>query len=81
MSSSNVLLEMFLGFRDGFILELLETGNPIPKGVGFAHRKALGQECIRSGIPCGECILVGVEPHLCFPKQRMGIDEVEHFPV
>jgi hypothetical protein len=46
----NVLLETFPGFRDYFILELLETGNPIPKGLGFAHQKVLGQECIRTGI-------------------------------
>jgi hypothetical protein len=66
----DVFLETFLSFRDGFILELLKTRNPILKGIGFAHRKVLGQECIRAGNPCGECILVGVEPCLCFPKQK-----------
>jgi hypothetical protein len=34
---SDVFLEMFPGFRDGFILKLLKTGNPVPKGVGLAH--------------------------------------------
>jgi hypothetical protein len=66
----NVILEMFPGFRNCFILELLEAGNPILNGVGFAHRKVLGQKCIRTGMPGGEWILVGVEPRLCFPKQR-----------
>jgi hypothetical protein len=66
----NVFLETFLGIQDCLILELLKTGNPVLKGVGFAHLKVLGQECIRTSIPCGECILVGVEPCLCFPKQR-----------
>ena len=37
----NVFLETFLGFLDCFVLELLKTGNPVPKGVGFAHRKVL----------------------------------------
>ena len=40
----NVLLEMFPGFRDGFILELLKIRNPITQGVGFAPQKILGQE-------------------------------------
>jgi hypothetical protein len=66
----NVILEMFPGFWVCLILVLLKTGNPVSKGVGFAHRKVLGQECIRTGITCGECIFVGVEPCLCFPMQR-----------
>jgi len=37
----NIFLKTFLGFRDCFVLELLKTGNSVPKGVGFAHRKIL----------------------------------------
>jgi hypothetical protein len=68
----DIFLEMFPGFQDGFILELLKIENPVPKGVGLAHLKVLGQECIRASIPCGECILVGVEPRLCFPSRENG---------
>jgi hypothetical protein len=64
----DVFVETFPGYRDGFILELLKTGNLVPKGVGLSHRKVLGQEGIRAGIPCGECILVSVEPRLWFLK-------------
>jgi hypothetical protein len=42
----DVSLEMFPGFGDGFILELLKIGNPIPKGVGFAHRKVLARNAL-----------------------------------
>jgi len=66
----NVFLETFLGFLDCFVLELLKTGNPVPKGVGFAHRKVLDQKSIGTRIPSIECMLVGVEPRLCFPNQR-----------
>jgi hypothetical protein len=52
------------------ILELLRTRKPILKGVGSAHRKVLGKEGTGAGIPTVECFLVGVEPHLCFSKQR-----------
>ena len=66
----NVFLETFPGFRDCFVLELLKTGNPIPKGIGFAHRKVLDQKSIGARIPCVEFFLEGVEPRLCYPKQR-----------
>jgi hypothetical protein len=40
------MLQCILGdvpkLPDGFILELLETGNLVPQGIGFAHRKVLG---------------------------------------
>jgi len=38
----NVFLETIPGFRDYFILELLITRNPVPKGVGSSHQKVLG---------------------------------------
>jgi len=44
----NVFLKMFPGFEDCFVLELLKTGNSIPKGVGFAHRKVLDREVRKS---------------------------------
>jgi len=66
----NVFLKTFPGFRDCHILELLKTGNSVPKGIGFAHRKVLDQKSIGARIPSVESFLEGVEPHLCFPKQR-----------
>jgi len=66
----NVFLKTFPGFRDCLILELFKTGNPVPKGVGFAHQKVLDQKSIGTRIPSVESFLVGVEPRLCFPKQR-----------
>ena len=66
----NVLLKMFPGFQDCFVLELLKTGNPVLKGVDFAHQKVLDQKSIGTRIPSVESFLVGVEPRLCFPKQR-----------
>ena len=66
----NVFLKTFSGFRDCLILELFKTGNPILKGIGFAHRKVLDQKSIGARIPSVKRVIVGVEPHLCFPKQR-----------
>ena len=66
----NVFLETILGFRDCLILELLKTGNPVPKGIGFAHRKVLDQKSIGARIPSAKFFLEGVKPRLCFPKQR-----------
>jgi len=66
----NVFLKAFPGFRNCLVLELFKTINPVPKGIGFAHRKVLDQKSIGAHIPCVECFLVGVEPRLCFPKQR-----------
>src|SRR6185503_2743826 len=42
----NVFLKTFPGFRDCFIMELLKTGNPVPKGIDFAHQKVLDQKSI-----------------------------------
>ncbi|XP_039841669.1 proline-rich protein 36-like [Panicum virgatum] len=65
----NVILVMFPDFRDGFIWELLNSRNPVPKGIiGLAYRKVLGQECIGTSIPCSECLLIGVESRLGLPK-------------
>ena len=90
----NVILVMFPDFRDGFIWELLNSRNPIPKGIiGLAYRKVLGQECIGTSIPCSECLLIGVESRLGLPKQReweqpkmdiiqcstLGVDSTTHF--
>ena len=41
-----------------------------PKGICFAHREVLGQECIGTGIPSSEVYFVGVEPRLRFAEQR-----------
>jgi hypothetical protein len=35
----NVLLEMFLDFRDARIRQLLNSGELVPEGVGLAHWK------------------------------------------
>ena len=32
-----VLLETFPDFRDSFIRQLLNSGDPVPEGIGFAH--------------------------------------------
>ena len=37
----NVLLEMFPDFWDALIRQLLNSGNPVPEGVGLAHWKVL----------------------------------------
>src|SRR6185312_6054351 len=66
----NVFLKTFQSFRDCFVLELLKTGNPVSKGVGFAHRKALDQKSIGARIPSAKFFLEGVKPRLCFSKQR-----------
>jgi len=66
----NIFLKTFPGIRDSFILELLKAGNPVPKGVGFAHRKVLDQKSIGARIPSVESIHAGVKQRLCFPKQR-----------
>ena len=66
----NVFLKTFPSFRDCFVLELFKTGNPVPKGIGVAHRKVLDQKSIGAYIPSVECVLVGVERRLCFPKKR-----------
>jgi hypothetical protein len=42
----DIFLESIPSFRDGFILELLKIGNPIPKGVGLAHRKYLARNAL-----------------------------------
>ena len=41
-----VLLETLPDFRDGLIRQLLDSGDPIPEGIGLAHWKLLGKECI-----------------------------------
>ena len=66
----NVFLKTFPGFRDCLVLELFKTGNPVPKGIGLAHRKILDQKSIGARIPSVEYFLVGVKPRLYFPKQR-----------
>jgi len=66
----NVFLKTFPGFWDCLVLELFKTGNPIPKGIGFAHWKVLDQKSIGAHNPSVERVLVGVEPRLCFPKKR-----------
>ena len=38
----NVLLETLPDFRDALIRYLLNSGNPVPEGVGLAHWKVLG---------------------------------------
>ena len=38
----NVLLETLPDFRDGLIRQLLNSGDPVPEGIGFAHWKVLG---------------------------------------
>ena len=35
----NVLLETFPDFRDAFIRQLLNSGDPVPEGIGLAHLK------------------------------------------
>ena len=37
-----VLLETLLDFRDGLIRQLLNSGDPVPEGIGLAHWKILG---------------------------------------
>ena len=37
-----VLLETLPDFRDGLIRQLLNSGDPVPKGIGLAHWKVLG---------------------------------------
>ena len=41
-ASLNVLLETFLDFRDALIRQLLNSGDPVPEGIGLAHWKVLG---------------------------------------
>ena len=60
----NVFLKTFPGFRDCLVLELFKTGNPIPKGIGFAHREILRQERIGASFPCGEVCFIGVKLRL-----------------
>ena len=37
-----VLLETFPDFWDGLIRQLLDSGDPVPEGIGLAHWKVLG---------------------------------------
>ena len=45
-ASLNVILETLPDFWDGLILELLNPRDPVPEGIGLAHWKVYGQECI-----------------------------------
>ena len=38
----NVFLQTLLDFRDGLIRHLLNSGDPVPEGIGLAHWKVLG---------------------------------------
>ena len=38
----NVLRETFPNFRDALIWQLLNSGNPVPEGIGLAHWKVFG---------------------------------------
>ena len=55
-----VFLKSLPGFRDGFIRELLKSGDLAPEGICLAHQEVLGQKCIEAGITNGEVYFVGV---------------------
>ena len=66
----NMLLKSLPCFREGFIQELLKSGDLAPENICLAHQELLGQECIGIGIQGSKVCFVGVEPHLRFAEQR-----------
>ena len=64
-----VLLQSFPCFQNRLVPCLLETGNSSTKGVGFAQREELREECRRAFIPGVDSSTVGIEPLLCSPEE------------
>ena len=65
----NIFLKSLPSFRDGFLRELLKSGDLAPEGICLAHREIHGSECIGTGIPSSEVCFIGVEPRLRFAEQ------------
>ena len=69
----NVILVMFLDFRDGFIWELLNSRNPIPKGIiGLAYRKNLARNALEQASHVVNASLLVLNHVLAFPSRENG---------
>nr|ABA98744.1 hypothetical protein LOC_Os12g33480 [Oryza sativa Japonica Group] len=56
-----IFLQTFPCFRNRLIPRLLETGNSSTKGISFAHREELREECRRTLMPGVDSSTVGIE--------------------
>jgi hypothetical protein len=48
---SDIILQAFPCLGDGLIRELLKPRDLVPKGIGFAQQKKLGEKCIGALLP------------------------------
>jgi hypothetical protein len=58
----DIILQVFPCLSDGLIRVLLKPRDHVPKGIGFAQRKKLGEKCIGALLPGWHCQLIEIEP-------------------
>jgi hypothetical protein len=58
----DIILQVLPCLGNGFIRELLKGRDLVPKGIGLAQQKKLGEKCIGEFLPGWHCLLVGIEP-------------------
>jgi hypothetical protein len=61
----DIILPALPCLNNGIIRDLFKGRDLVPKGIGLAQWKKLGEKCIEVFLPSWHCLLVGIEPLFC----------------